>query len=152
MTNKVKWLWKTFPDNTQPLGFLPDKKGAQACWWNFIRLHKIYKTAGSIESQTGTLLEGDDWRLKRYLEIKRATGIVYELDPDYIDRFWPEVTKEAQRLGRERFEFTGEPFELPEKEYMEAKPGMIFEGYEEKKTRSNIIILPTGKERERYGK
>lgn len=136
MDVKVYYEPLTFPDNSYPHGLLPKDLGAQACWYNFIKLHKAYKEAGDTESQIGKVLEGDLWKVKCYIEIKRSTALIYGLDPDHIDKFWSVVRAEAERLGKERFLILNEPFEMPESEYINAKPGMTFGGHSEGGSRS----------------
>lgn len=108
---KLTYNCPVFPDQTMPYGLLIDDVRCQACWYMYCLLQKAKEQYGDgIDSQR--ILEGNAWKSRPYLSIKRTVGIIYGLDVGEIEKFWPLVADEASRLK----------LPAPSQDYMSVNP------------------------------
>lgn len=95
----VKLQHFEFPEQTEPKGFLPRDKRAQACWYFYTLAQKQKEKVGkSIDDQI--LLEGEMWMDTHYVQTAKTVALMYGLEsPDEFMKFWDYVEKEAFRWG-----------------------------------------------------
>jgi hypothetical protein len=95
---RINFNRPTYPDNTQPKGFLSDDVRAQACWHFYTLAEKQRETVGdSIDDQFG-LLEGNLWMDRHYIQTARTVAMIHGLEsPDEFAKAWNEVRLEAAR-------------------------------------------------------
>lgn len=101
---KIDFKYPIFPDSTEPNGFLPKAKAAQACWWYYILCQKQREIVGNgPESQIITVETGKEsdalWHDTHYLPTGRSLELIYQESLEDIFRYWPAVIKEAERMG-----------------------------------------------------
>lgn len=96
---RITFHYEVYPDHTEPKGFLPDDKRAQACWFFYTRAQITKEIVGdSIDDQIIT--DDSEWMDARYESIARTVAMMYGLpSPDEFMKFWPYVIKEAARHG-----------------------------------------------------
>lgn len=112
---KVELQWFKYPDSTVPHGCLPHDKRAQACWYYYTIAHKAFENIGKgVDSQIGTLYEGELWMDEQYWQQAKSVAMLYQLEsPQEFLRFKLFVQQEAKRLG----------YPEPREEYMNPKAG-----------------------------
>lgn len=111
MSGTLRIQYPIYPDLTRPKGYLSKDLGCQACWYYYTIAQMAKERVGKgPESQI--LLEGMDWKSKKYLQQKKSVGLMYGIDPSHMDKFWSLVTLQAEAL------------DLPEpsQEYMYVNP------------------------------
>lgn len=95
MTNKINFNYPVYPDLTEPDGFLPRDRRAQACWYFYTIAQLAKETIGeSIDDQI--ILEDELWMDKQYEQQARTVALMYQLEsPDEFLRFFPCVRRQA---------------------------------------------------------
>jgi hypothetical protein len=98
---KLSLNYPIYPDLTHPKGFLSRDLRAQACWYFYTLAEKMrVKVGDGIESQMGTLLEGELWMETRYEQLARSVAMIYKLEsPDEFMKAWDQVKQQAESMG-----------------------------------------------------
>lgn len=96
----IKFNPPSYPDNTEPLGYLSKDSRAQACWMFYTLAQKqLEMTGDSIDDQFG-ILEGNLWMDRHYVQTARTVAMIYGLEsPDEFAKAWDDVRAEARNLG-----------------------------------------------------
>lgn len=117
---KVTYDKYFFEDHTTPIGCLPNDDRAQACWLYYILAQENKERVGDgPESQI--IIDGSEWRKKRYVRIKKRVAMQYGIDdPAEMDKFWEYVEQEILRFNTDKQEAKGLP--LPDEEYKWVSP------------------------------
>lgn len=104
----INFQYQVYPELTEPNGYLPNHKGAQACWYFYTIAEMSHQIIGTgPESQI--ILESDLWMDTRYEQQARTVAMMYQLEsPDEFLKFWPAVIAQANLLG----------YPAPREEYM----------------------------------
>lgn len=110
---QIKFEYPVFPEHTIPKGMLPKDLRAQACWWFYVRAHRILEEVGdSIDDQY--VLEGELWHDTHFVQMKRNTAMQYGLESAVeMDKMWKYVRAEANLCG----------LPMPDPRYVNASPG-----------------------------
>jgi hypothetical protein len=89
----------TYPQLTEPQGYLPDRLEAQACWYYYTLAQSTKELVGnSIDDQI--ILEGQEWMSKRYESQAWAVAKLYGLkDPGEFLKFAKYVWAQAKEMG-----------------------------------------------------
>lgn len=99
--NQLKLQYFTYPSlTTQAGGFLPNEKGAFACWYFYTLAQKVKANVGDTIEDQFALYDENEWMNKRYEQQARAVAQLYQLEsPDEFLRFFPYVAKQAALMG-----------------------------------------------------
>lgn len=85
---------------TQAGGFLPNEKGAHACWYFYTIAQKSREMIGDHTEDQFGLTEEYRWMDKRYEQQARSVAQLYMLSsPDEFLRFFEYVAKQAAMMG-----------------------------------------------------
>lgn len=130
MANDIKMMAQPpiFPMHTQPEGRLPQRLEAQACWYYYMIAQTVKEKTGQ-SSEDQIILEGELWKRRNYIQQKLSISKVYGVSPDDMDKHWPDVNAEVQRINFTKDEACGLP--IPSADYMYVSP--VFKGMDESK-------------------
>ena len=93
----VQWSPVIFPQLTQPMGFLPKDKEAQALWFYFCcAISNMKDEKEKIRMTTDGKSEESVFN---YHGLYMSVAMLYASDPHKMQNYWPAVDMQATKMG-----------------------------------------------------